>query len=149
MELYLKTAKMTDISTEGELSIEDAFECYTLELPVRDGLPGSAIPAGRFQIEIAPSPKFIAEMQNYGLPLPYRQFVANYANEMPHIIGIPGRSLIMFHWGNTPEQTLGCVLTGMSAGVNEVEHSQQAFAAFYPKIYAEAKAGNCWVTVTR
>lgn len=43
MELTLTRINLDATCTEGELSINGEFQCYTLELPVRDGLPGSAI----------------------------------------------------------------------------------------------------------
>ncbi len=50
------------------------------------------------------------------------------------IIGVPGRSAILFHMGNTPADTRGCVLVGESFdlvnGVAGVTQSKKGFAEF-------------------
>src|SRR5258708_39858182 len=101
MELELVSSSLGPISCESMLSIDGIFECYTLELPYTDGQPGSAIPPGRFPVIFQPSPHFLAVVMNPSARQTYRTFVAKYAHAMPHIDGIPGRSLIMFHWGDT------------------------------------------------
>ena len=65
MDLYLKRFRMIPKKcTLGHLYVEAAFECYTLEDVVR--APGvkvaheTAIPAGRYQVVIMPSPKYNA-----------------------------------------------------------------------------------------
>ena len=69
MRLTLQSDLITDRSTGSELLIDGVFECYTLELPIIDGMPGSAIPAGEYSIKYEHSPKF--------------------GRLMPHIDGIP------------------------------------------------------------
>lgn len=140
LELTLQRLWFTALSTCGELSVEGRIGPYTLELPVKDGLPGSAIPPGRYKIELAPSPKFLAAAE-------HDPWIDLYAKQMPHIIGIPGRSLIMFHWGNTPDNTDGCVLVGLHHDVDTVGESRKAFESLYTLIEAPAKAGECWINV--
>jgi hypothetical protein len=63
-----------------------------LELPWKNNQQRkSCIPIGRYQVE----PRF---NQHYG----------------PHlwVKNVPGREWILFHGGNTPEDTLGCILLG-------------------------------------
>lgn len=151
MELLLSTIEHDSLSTQGALEIDGVFECYTLELPIKDGLPGSAIPPGRYPIRLYPSPKFLSSSDPW---------VQKYAAEMPHIDDIPNRSLIMFHWGNfagdlpwTPEvehsNTEGCVLVGKSRGRDFIGGSRVAFASLYQKIYTAAKNDDCFVTIVR
>jgi len=125
MKLTLQRMFLTDKSTCGELFIEGQVTrfCYTLELPVKDGLPRSAIPPGTYQIEMAPSPKF---------HLSQDPWVQQYADKMPHIINIPNRSLIMVHWGNEPENTDGCILVGLTHDLDVVSESRAAFEQLYP-----------------
>lgn len=125
VNLTLQRLFFTGRSTCGELFAANSPSrlAYTLELPVKDGLPGSAIPPGVYPIEFAPSPKFMAS------PDPW---VQQYAERMPHLIEIPGRSLIMIHWGNFPEETEGCILVGDMHDLDEVGQSRQAFERLYP-----------------
>lgn len=122
-------------STPGKLALDGVYFCRTLELPVRDGLPGSAIPAGRYVLQMLPSPRFVNESTDPALPQQYRDFVARYAKAMPHIQDIPGRSLIMFHWLNNPKQTDGCVGVGRTAATDWIGGSQDAFEDLYPRLH--------------
>jgi hypothetical protein len=124
MKLTLQRLFFTQRSTCGELFVEDRPQrfAYTLELPVKDGLPGSAIPPGEYAIELTPSPKFLSSTDSW---------VLKYAQLMPHII-CPPRSLIMIHFGNTPENTDGCILVGFTHDLDEVGESRAAFAALFP-----------------
>lgn len=138
MNLVLQRDVFTDLSTSGEVFIDGEHECYTLELPNKDGKPGSCIPQGTYRIELQPSPKFMRSTDPW---------VQKYAHRMPHINGISGRSLIMFHWGNRPEDTDGCVLTGTTRDPDFIGQSRPAFEKFFDKIFADAESGNCFVTV--
>lgn len=123
MRLLLQRTELTSLSTVGELAIDGEDFSYTLELPVRDGLPGSAIPAGVYPVVAAWSPRFMASDDPW---------VLKYAKQMPHIVGIPYRSLIMLHWGDVPENTDGCVLLGYThPAPNLIEESRPAFAMFW------------------
>src|SRR6267154_221842 len=124
MKLTLQRLFFTQRSTCGELFVEGQIQrfCYTLELTVKDGLPGSAIPPGEYKIELTPSPKF---------HLSSDPWVERYADAMPHVI-CPPRSLIMIHWGNGPENTEGCILVGMTHDLDDVGGSRVAFEKLYP-----------------
>lgn len=139
MELFLERKTLTENSTIGELAIDGHVECYTLELPVKDGKPGSAIPDGRYPVVLDPSPRFMAADDLW---------VSAFAAQMPHIIQIPDRSLIMFHWGNKAEDTDGCVLVGQTFGVDFIGNSRAAFEDLMERIVPAARANDCFVTVT-
>jgi hypothetical protein len=125
MRLVLQRQYLTEISTIGEIRINGNHECYTLELPIIDGLPGSAIPSGIFSVKVYPSPKFQMSMDPW---------IEIYARTIPHIMGIPHRSLILIHWGNTAKDTDGCILVGRTRGENYVGASRAAFGALHAKI---------------
>lgn len=138
MNLVISRDELTDVSTSGELFIDKSSypECYTLELPSVDGLPGSAIPQGLYHVELNYSPKFSSDPQ----------FVALCAKLgvpplMPEILGIPGRSEIRIHWGNTPRDTEGCILVGDIRMQDMVGESRTAFAAFYAKLLIGQRQG--------
>ena len=90
MQITLQRRPQQPHSTPGSLAVNGVFECFTLELPVRDGLPGSAIPAGRYPVVLRPSPKFLAVIDPW---------VQNYASAMPHVVCRYHRTLIMIHFG--------------------------------------------------
>jgi hypothetical protein len=138
LEITLQRLHFTSKSTCGELSVAERIGPYTLELPVKDGLPGSAIPPGRYKIELAPSPKFLRSDDSW---------VQKYAHQMPHIAGIPKRSLIMFHWGNTPADTDGCILVGLTHDLDMLGESRKAFESLFAVLEEPARAGECWISV--
>lgn len=138
MILTLQRRPQDPNSTPGSLGINGVQQCFTLELPVRDGLPGSAIPAGKYPIVLAPSPKFMASADAW---------TQLYASQMPHIEPIPGRSLIMLHWGNSPADTDGCILVGRTPATDAVWESRPAFAALYIEIQQAVRNEGCWIEV--
>jgi hypothetical protein len=125
MELTLTRTLLSSTSTEGELSVDGLFAAYTLELPVKDGLPGSAIPPGTYPIVLAPSPKFLQVRDSW---------VQRYASAIPHIINIPNRTNILIHWGNDAADTEGCVLVGLTREQDFIGRSRDAFAALHAKL---------------
>lgn len=127
MRVAIYRDQLTPLSTEGKLFVDGAFACFTLELPIKDGKPGSAIPAGVYQIELSPSPKFLNNPDPFFQP---------YAARMPHVANIPGRSLIMLHPGNQPKDTDGCILIGETRGRDLILRSREAFTTLYPKLVA-------------
>lgn len=135
MKLTLNRKWPTPASTGGELLLDGAWECFTLELPVGDGKPGSAIPPGTYAVKIAPSPKF--------------------GRDMPRLYDVPGRSGILIHWGNyagdipataaiEEADTEGCILVGQVRSQDFVGQSSAAFEALFSKI---ASASDCTIAV--
>src|SRR5258706_6187939 len=114
MKLKLQRTLATDFCTIGELYADEQRLCFTMELPVRDGLPGSAIPVGIFPVANRVSPKF--------------------GRNVPHIDSIPNRSNILIHYGNEPANTEGCILVGKDWVVNNpcwISESRKAFEELY------------------
>lgn len=124
MKLTLQRLHLTDQSTTGDLLVDGAFECHTLELPVKDGLPGSAIPPGTYRVTVADSPHF--------------------RRPMPLLVNVPGRSEIEIHWGDFPRDTRGCILVGVLELDNSLGRSRDAFNALFPKIQG---APVCWIEI--
>jgi Steigviridae/Suoliviridae L,D-carboxypeptidase/transpeptidase len=131
MELVLQRLTLTEKSTIGELR-GGGLVWDTLELPVRDGLPGSAIPPGLYLISLLPSPKFESSTDPW---------VQQYAAEIPHVLGIPNRSNILIHWGNTVADTEGCILVGDTEAADYIGESRKAFAALWLLLKAARDAG--------
>lgn len=127
MEILVRRLWLTPQSTCGELAIDGLDRMFTLELPVKDGLPGSAIPPGRYPVTVYDSPHF--------------------GREMPLIQNIPGRSDIELHWGNYPTDSRGCILVGLQHEPDAILGSRLAFDALWDEIEAPARSGQLWITI--
>lgn len=117
MKLELKRFKETDKSTIGRLYVDDEFECYILENPYLDNKKNiSCIPTGFYHWVIREDPQ------------------SKYNYPHIHVKDVPNRSWILFHIGNYPEDTLGCMLTGKEYGEDVVWNSTDAFANLMAKV---------------
>lgn len=141
MNLTVKRTIEPD-GTPGEMFIEGIHECYTLELPNKDGLPGSCIPQGTYKVVLTESDEFGTDAQFVALT--QRLTVLPL---IPRIIGIPNRTLIDIHWGNTEANTRGCVLVGETQDGLVIGSSRAAFAKLYPKIVFAVRNEGCWITM--
>lgn len=140
MKLTLCRTTLSPESTIGTLYVDGFRFCYTLELPVIDGLPGSAIPEGTYPVVLAPSPKFMASID---------MWVLKFAQLIPHVIQIPDRTDILIHWGNLAQDTHGCILVGTDLGTNFIGNSRLAFEKLWGKIEGPARSNDCLLTVQR
>lgn len=129
----IKTAQ----STQGSMSVNGIFACYTLEPTTREvaGQPVSqwkiqdqtAIPLGTYTVTIDFSPKF--------------------DRSMPLVNNVPDFDGVRIHWGNYPHDTDGCCLVGETMANDFVGNSREAFNALFPKIAAAIADGET-VTIT-
>lgn len=119
----------TKNSTIGKLSIDD-YECWSLEPSARrqDGKP-LCIPKGMYQVTIR---------KDKDTRLSY---------DVPELLNVPGRTDILIHIGNKPEDTLGCILVGKSHLVDWVSDSKTAFNELMPRIEAALKEGELFINV--
>lgn len=131
MGLRLQRTWLTDRSTIGELSIDGAFECFTLEDVVREPgvkVPGqTAIPAGRYSIVVTPSQRF--------------------HEDLPLLLDVPGFEGIRIHAGNTDRDTEGCILVGRTRSTDFIGESRAALATFLPKLHQGLGAGPCIIVI--
>lgn len=138
MNIALKRTEFGEEFTIGVLSIDGAFECYTLEDKVRevDGQPvgmwkvkgQTAIPRGRYQV--------------------IRDMSVRLKRILPLLVAVPGFAGIRIHPGNTAEDTEGCLLVGTQKDDHSVLNSRTAFAALDQKIKAAIALGEqVWITI--
>lgn len=107
----LRRTTETAKSTIGELVMSDGNRiCVTLELPDRENKRNiSRVPAGRYICKKYPSKKYGVTYQ---------------------VMDVKDRSGILFHWGNGPGNTEGCILVGTEAKEDWITKSRDAFAHF-------------------
>lgn len=134
MELIVKRQPSTLLSTPGDLYIvERKWFSFTLEDIIRDvKVSGqTAIPAGRYRVELTWSPK--------------------YGKLMPLIEAVPGFSGIRIHSGNTHKDTEGCLLVGFERdGLDTLKGgtSRPAFQALFEKLVeAESRSDPIYITI--
>lgn len=109
-KITLNRFNSNDQCTLGHLYVDGQYICCCLELPWRNNQPRkSCIPLGSYQVVFREDP---------GSKYKYRHL---------HVLDVPGRSWILFHKGNFPKDTLGCILPGMSHSANMVGESSIAF----------------------
>ncbi len=140
MELLLIRNHKANNFTFGTLFINDQFECYTLEDPVRQvfGRPVSewkikaetAIPIGRYELIINLSVRF-------GIRLPL-------------LLKVDGFEGIRIHKGNKTINTEGCILVGdkFSLGDQFLASSKAAFDRLMLKLESTlAKGEKVYITI--
>lgn len=120
---FLDEVALTSVSTVSVLYFNGQVVCYILEDGAREPKKHghTRIPAGEYDL--------VAYAAG---PLSKRLSAQFKVPGIPMITGVAGFSAILFHPGNTIDDTAGCLLTGHSArwGANhalEVSHSVIAF----------------------
>jgi hypothetical protein len=124
MDMSIKRIWPSAIATLGALYVEELSQCFSLE-------PGSAegkgpIAALKYNVILLPSPHFMQSTDPW---------VMKYAKQMPHLEKVPGRTCVMLHWGDFPEDTEGCPCVGnVRMSASAIGDSRSAFSLLYTKI---------------
>lgn len=116
MKLLLKREPHPEY-TIGKLYVDDKYECFTLEDPMRDTkiFGKTAIPYGEYKIIITPSNRF--------------------KRDLPILLNVKNFEGVRIHPGNTVEDTEGCILVGTTRTKDgKVLNSRIAFDALFKKI---------------
>ena len=128
MKLTVQRKTFTTKSTTGDLLVNGAFFCHTLEDQVRGDDPTTpedesvkvlhetAIPFGTYRVVMNFSPKF--------------------GKIMPRLLSVPGFDGILIHRGNSPHDTWGCILVGDELGEDTLRQSTPAFDRLYAILLA-------------
>jgi len=133
VELTLIRKRLEPTFTGGELHVNGGFECYTLEDPVRAPgikIPGdTAIPFGTYQLEL--------------------RWSGTFKRMMPYLRNVPHFEDVMLHWGNTSQNTRGCILV---ANIEDwararVLKSVDAFNGLWPRLTRQFTAADEPVTI--
>lgn len=123
MKLQVTRNQFTTQSTVGELTVNEVFECFTLEDPVRPKKTAgvTAIPAGTYTVEITPSAKF--------------------KRDLPLLHDVPEFEGVRIHSGNVAADTEGCLLVGKTRAVDSIGQGRVAFQALFAKIKEAEQRG--------
>lgn len=104
LRIYRYTSDL--LGTRGIITFDGKVICHSLELPWRDNRVGeSCIPEGNYQGLKRRSEKF---------------------GDVLAVKYVRGRSGILFHPGNTIDDSRGCILPGLDVYYEGVLHSQLA-----------------------
>lgn len=102
-----RTHKISD-GTFGIMDIEGIPMYTTCELPWKDNREDiSCIPPGEYACELSFSSKF--NMKLY------------------HVLGVPNRTNVMIHVGNTVHDILGCILIGLQFGLLQFQDKGEVY----------------------
>ena len=110
IELLIIRKVYTDDSIIGRLFLNGESFCDTLELPfIGNRQNVSCIPSGRYKLRIRKAEESASR---------------NYTHLL--VKDVPNRNYILFHKGNYPQDTKGCILVGMTNQHNFVGNSEIA-----------------------
>jgi len=160
MEIKLIRETFTNQSTIGRLLIDGCFYGWTLEDVDRHLEEGgkkiygqTAIPLGRYRVIINKSARFKKDLP---LLLNVPQFEGIRIQTEAHLkvvaglLNVPQFEGIRIHSGNTPADTEGCILPGLTKGVDCVNHSRAAFNDIFERIQSALKKGDdVFITIKR
>lgn len=142
MEITLERRYKKAAYTIGKLSINGTPTCDTIEdtdrglrqdmtlteIMKRKVKGETAIPTGRYRVNITYSPRF--------------------RRDLPILIDVKGFDGIRIHSGNTARDTEGCILPGVNKKVGMVLDSRHWFEIIYDKIRkALNRKENVWITI--
>lgn len=147
MKILVERKWKKDDYTIGKMFIDGEFFSNTLEDKDR-GLTNTmpfeeirkmkkagetAIPTGTYKVRMdIVSPKYSKSSW----------YVKNCnGSRMPRLENVPGYDGVLIHPGNTPKDTLGCILVGKNDVKGMVTKSKEYFTLLYNKMYAAYKKG--------
>ena len=110
INLLILRDTFTDNSTIGELFLNDEFMCDTLENPELNNVRNiSCIPEGQYNVRLRTAKESAT-----------RDYLHLLVQE------VPNRDYILFHIGNSPKDTSGCILVGIGREQDFVSNSTLA-----------------------
>lgn len=135
MELELKRIAKRDDYTIGNLSIDGAYFCDTLEdtdrgidwgmssrdIAYRKIKAKTAMPTGEYEVRLTLSPRF--------------------ERVLPLLMNVKGFEGVRIHPGNRPEDTEGCILVGLNKVKGQVIESRKTFDELYRILADEVRRG--------
>ena len=135
MNLVLRRVALKPTYTIGKLSVDNVYECDTLEDTVRDiNKDGDLNDAGEGKV-------YGETAIPYGIYNVTITYSNRFKKDLPLIENVPGFEGIRIHPGNTAVDTHGCLLVGKNKSVGSISESVVTFKALYAKIKAAFDSG--------
>jgi hypothetical protein len=130
MHLKVERRVFSNRSTIGDLFVDGAFECVTLEDMVRPvKVPGmTAIPEGVYVLSVS--------------------FSNRFQKLLPEVHNVPNFTGVRIHSGNTDADTEGCILVGRTEGQDSIGGSRGAFTKLFARIQEAAQREKIFIEVT-
>lgn len=152
--------------TLGELYILGIKDGYTVEDEIRDQnkkvYGETAIPYGKYLLGLRQSPEFsssflYSDSANILIEtkdkIKYPQINDFRNHDLIWVKNIPGFEFVLIHWGNTDDDSSGCLIVGAKPGFigtqKGVLQSRTYYKSLYPRIYKQIKEGNKYIEYTK
>jgi hypothetical protein len=138
--MLLDLNRFTEIkdATIGILTIDDQFECFTLEDVERKKKIAAvtAIPCGTYPVKLTHSNKFTKKYKSLGL-----------GELVPLLIGVPNYEGIRIHMGRNARWSEGCILVGRwdTKHGAEISDSYEVYKKLHERL--SAATGEIRITV--
>ena len=138
MKITLKREQHSSKSTIGYMNVGN-YRVVTLEDGKREHKVWgeTCIPAGTYELKLR---------TKGGMTQRYAKRYANHRG-MIWLRHVPDFEFVYIHVGNTPADTLGCILVGLSAGEDVIYDSRKAYEAIYETIAYAIESEGCTLTV--
>lgn len=152
MDIVLKRTILKDTYTIGELHVDGAYFCATLEDKVRDlNKDGDLLDAGESKVygETAiPYGKYEITLKIKSQRFSNRQEYSWCSGYLPRLINVRHFDGILIHSGNTAEHSAGCILVGENKFPGKVTNSMETLKKLY-KVLKEAsdKRERIWIKI--
>lgn len=153
--------------TLGQLLVSGKIDGYVIEDEIRHvKVKGeTAINYGIYDLDIRQSPKFSKSFlwsDSRGLLVKPSQKYKHYNDGQPDdwrphdliwLKNVPNFEYVLLHWGNTDDDTEGCLIVGSKTGIlkgqEAVLDSQKYYQHLYPRIYPLIKAGGQQIEIKK
>lgn len=149
IQLFIDRYNKAKDWTISRLFVDGIQHGYVIEDEVRNGpkvYGETAIPHGTYTIGIRQSPKFSAtflwsDSKNILVSARDKWKYPLVTDFRPHdlmwIKDVPGFEYILIHWGNTDDDTHGCLIVGETLGVIKGQEAVLNSRTFYVKLYQQ------------